>query len=637
MEKQIKLNAIKLFCAALVCTSFIQVKDASAQQSCAKLFSTQIEKDQGPAFLLSLNPNLHNSPPVQAAMEQIKKTTGTSLVKPADRISAWLKQMETATPEYNRQIIKHYRDRSLTKRNEVTQAFFDFQQRILREQGHGTHVYSEDEKAELLDIHLSDQKNSLDRWLNYLFTSNTQDYPMWAKYWGINSIVNLGKFNPENGKFASRSKGQVSPFPELNSEAFAMVVDAMTKKINGRSLEQIKDPELLKQLETRSFEKLYGRALQILAKKVVANSVQGKWVIYKQGSDPRPLVKSLEGMCTGWCTAGEGTAQSQLQNGDFHIFYSLDDAGVPRIPRVAIRMEGANIGEIRGVAANQNLDSAISASSVLKDKLQEFGSKGTAYYKKVNDMKRLTTIEQLVQRKEEISIEDLEFLYEINDSVQGFGQSRDPRIDEIKEKRDQKMDIAKVTGFSPDKISTTTAQAITGKYKCHLGYLDLSGIDSKQIKGLPDIILGSFEMSQKYLVKDFKFPKKILGNFNIIFVESAIDAVFPEFVTGHVSMHLLERAGDTVVFPKHVGGGFVANNLKAANVVIYPENLQGNLFVGLENVKKVVLPKHIGGSLRMPRLKTAETIVWPDVVERPIELTKEIERLVPEHLRSALP
>ena len=69
-----------------------------------------------------------------------------------------------------------------------------------------------------------------------------------------------------------------------------------------------------------------------------------------------PLVKSLQGHGTGWCTAGESTARTQLDGGDFYVYYSNDDKGKPIIPRAVIRMNGDSIGEIRGIAHEQNLD-----------------------------------------------------------------------------------------------------------------------------------------------------------------------------------------------------------------------------------------------------------------------------------------
>ena len=98
-----------------------------------------------------------------------------------------------------------------------------------------------------------------------------------------------------------------------------------------------------------------------------------------------PLVKSLEGRGTRWCTAGEETARQQLSNGDFYVYYTKDKNGEYKIPRIAIRMEGSSIGEIRGVASHQNLEPEM--EEVVEEKLKEFPDRDK-YKKKVHDMKK---------------------------------------------------------------------------------------------------------------------------------------------------------------------------------------------------------------------------------------------------------
>ena len=62
------------------------------------------------------------------------------------------------------------------------------------------------------------------------------------------------------------------------------------------------------------------------------------------GTDHMPLVESLKGYNTGWCTAGESTAKTQLQGGDFYVYYTLDENDEYKVPRIAIRMENNQIG-----------------------------------------------------------------------------------------------------------------------------------------------------------------------------------------------------------------------------------------------------------------------------------------------------
>lgn len=61
------------------------------------------------------------------------------------------------------------------------------------------------------------------------------------------------------------------------------------------------------------------------------------------------------------------TAQTQLQGGDFYVYYSKNTDGADVIPRVAIRMEEDKIAEVRGIAPKQNVDPYI--APVIEEKI----------------------------------------------------------------------------------------------------------------------------------------------------------------------------------------------------------------------------------------------------------------------------
>jgi hypothetical protein len=160
------------------------------------------------------------------------------------------------------------------------------------------------------------------------------------------------------------------------------------------------------------------------------------------------LTKSLQGKGTGWCTAGVNTATAQLENGDFYVYYSKDKLGVPSVPRLAIRMEGGQIAEVRGVAQNQNIDPYI--APVLEEKMSEFGERGEIYKKKAEDMRRLTDIDSRHKSGEDLSQNDLYFLYQVYESIEGFGYGEDTRIAEITSQRDWKQDMSVMYESSSD-------------------------------------------------------------------------------------------------------------------------------------------------------------------------------------------
>lgn len=95
------------------------------------------------------------------------------------------------------------------------------------------------------------------------------------------------------------------------------------------------NPELEKLIESENFGKLYAYAIEkvVPTEESELSITEGEWVKYDKNSDHMPLVASLQGYTTGWCTAGESTAEAQIKGGDFHVYYSKDKEGNNTIPK----------------------------------------------------------------------------------------------------------------------------------------------------------------------------------------------------------------------------------------------------------------------------------------------------------------
>ena len=70
-------------------------------------------------------------------------------------------------------------------------------------------------------------------------------------------------------------------------------------------------------------------------------------------------------------------------------------------------------------------------------------------------MQKLTKIDHKVKDNLDLTKEELAFLYEVNSKIEGFGYERDPRIEEIKEKRNQKKDYALIFDCKEENIGTS--------------------------------------------------------------------------------------------------------------------------------------------------------------------------------------
>ncbi len=409
--------------------------------------------ESNPFFLKKKYGDLHTSIEVTQAAHRTETRIGEKVSQdPATRIQNYLDRFKEITDRKNPderergvEAIKRllYRG-AIIKPENIPDSYWEGQRRMAREQGHGNIDVTEDVKKQQAEILITDQKSTLDNWIDYL-ASEDAVYPDWLKYWTVRNVIGMGEFDKEKKAFTRRSKGTVKPFPDINREALAYVLDAVTKKyakqqINLAMLEEDDKKRFDQLLKEESFPKLYAWAIE----KVTPASVElltiteGKWIKYQKGTDHMPLVESLQGHGTGWCTAGESTAASQLGAGDFYVYYSHDEKGNPRIPRAAIRMQGDGIAEVRGIAPDQNLDPYI--GDVVQKKMTEFPD-GKAYEKKAGDMKQLTMIEKKVKTGNALNKDELTFLYEIHHKIDGFGYQRDPRVNELQSQRNPQVDM----------------------------------------------------------------------------------------------------------------------------------------------------------------------------------------------------
>ena len=399
---------------------------------------------------------LHNAPEVDwAATRHLAHTSEKVSQNILDRIQNYLNRFHEITDRSD----PNDRERGISaikrilynthviKPSDIPEGYWDTQRRIIKERGQAVDLENidwENVKTQNTEAIISDQESSLNKWVDYLLSPDAS-YADSLKYWTLRSILNMASYDKERKIYPQRSNGTTKPFPDLNREALAYVLNAVEKKykgekFDGKAFGVQESTQFEKLLQRENFPKMYAWAIEKVtpADAERLSNIQGQWVKYDQGSDHMPLVYSIQGHGTGWCTAGESTAEKQLLGGDFYLYYSNDSLGKPTIPRAAIRMEGSKIGEVRGIAPEQNLDPFI--APVVEQKLEEFPD-GKEYQKKVVDMKLLTEIDHKTRLGTQLEPSDISFLYEVDTPIQGFGFSRDPRIEDVKKMRNVKTDM----------------------------------------------------------------------------------------------------------------------------------------------------------------------------------------------------
>ena len=586
---------------------------------------------ENPFFLKKKYGDLHTAPEVEQAAHRKEKRTGEKVPQdPAVRIQNYLNRFKEITDRTNPEdrergveAIKRLLYRSaVIKPENIPESYWDTQRRLAREQGHGDIEITDHIRAQQAEIIITDQKSSLDTWVDY-FASPDATYPDWLKYWATRSILSMGEYDKQKKAFTKRTKGTVKPFPDINREALAYVLDAIEKKyekqqINVDVLDQENRAKFEQLLKDENFAKLYAFAIERVTptEGKLLETTAGEWIKYPRNSDHMPLVESLQSHGTGWCTAGESTAEAQLKGGDFYVYYSLDEQGKPRIPRAAIRMQGDAIAEVRGIADDQNLDPYI--GDVVQKKMKDFPD-GKAYEKKAADMKRLTVIEKKTKANETLTKEELALLYEIEAPIQGFGYEKDPRIKEIIAGRNTREDLSRATGFKPDQISLTRTEALTGRVRYHYGSLDLSYRTTAEGLKLPESIGGDLYLPSLSSVEGLKLPESVGGDLALYALISAQGLKFPEFVGGGLYLNMLSlntlSSAQGIKLPESIGRDLNLSSLASAQGLKFPESIGGSLTLSnLASAEGLKLPESIGGDLNLSILTSAQGLKLPESI-----------------------
>jgi hypothetical protein len=325
---------------------------------------------------------------------------------------------------------------------DIPESYFDRQREIARQQGHGDIEITEDMKQQHAEALIADQTASLNAWAEYLNDPHA-DYPAWFRYYTMRNILKLADYDKEKERFRKRSNKTTAPYPELNREALAYVYETLNRRLEGQ---QQNDEHIQQLADQANFNKLYSHAL---AESVPSDPEQlqgtaGEWTTYQQ-LDPeedtdraRQLAQSLQGYGTGWCTAGESTAEGHLRKGDFHVYCSYDGEGQATVPRVAVRMEHGKVAEVRGIDTGQNLEPAI--TDIAMERVKDLPG-GEQYLQAAEDMNRVTDIETRARQGEKLTARDVYFLYEYGGQIQSFGYKKDPRIGELLFGRDPLADL----------------------------------------------------------------------------------------------------------------------------------------------------------------------------------------------------
>ena len=564
--------------------------------------------------------NLHNSDRVLRA-SNVSDKKRERLLKYFERLEELHNRVsETRSVNGEKLLKSFYYDLYVIKPENIPDAYFQNQVRLARERGYGNIELTEEDKRRMTEEVIDDQKKSLDKWIEYfLYDEESKSYEMWEKYWVFQGLQNLGKYDKETGKFSKRDKTTVYPFPPVEREYIFTTLKLMEDFLKDKKSEE----DIKQALSTGNFKLLYEYVIKqsFLKGEHQSNSTDGKWIKYEQGSDYNILRNSLQGYYTGWCTAaGENFAKDQLEDGDFYVYYTLDENGDAKVPRIAIRMDGKNkIGEIRGISGKQNMEPEM--MPILEEKLKEFPDRDK-YLKKEHDMKLLTLIDKKVNNNIELNLGELKFLYEIDDKISGFGFMEDPRIKEIKSKRNIKRDYSIIFNIKEEDVALSQEECLNNpkKFKFFRGRISLDSLTSAEGLVLPESIGGSIYLNSLTNAEGLVLPQYVGGDIFLSHLTNADGLVLPESIGGGIYLNSLTSA-DGLVFPESIGGGIDLRSLTNADGLVLPQHVGGNIFLRhLTSAEGLVLPQHVDGNIYLSSLTSAEGLVLPKSIGYSINL-----------------
>src|SRR3990167_9380746 len=460
---------------------------------------------ENPDFLKKKYQDLHTAKDVERAALNTERSVGEDVGQnPADRIQNYLDRLERLAldPDKEQPRAKMFggepRPRALSLLREMVMNRYirphqekmaegaaRVEERAAREMGLEAH-YGEQELEQRGDIAVEDLEKSLDQWISYLSDAN-EPYPVWFRYYAFRNVLDLGDYDKDKGEFTKRSPGSFHLFPDIDRGALGYVqqmiearkgkavLERLQQAQKSAALENIPDEQLITQAKAKqfgnlSFAKQYAEAIKQSGEITpeMRQETKGAWVKYQKDTDPTALWASLQNKGTAWCTKGFATAEKQLEGGDFYVYYTADRQGKPSIPRIAIRMQGDSVGEVRGVADNdQNLEGNM--AEIAEEKMKDLP--GSERYKKASaDMKQLTAIERKIKQGENFNRNELVFLYELESPIAYFGYEKDPRIAELRSTRNPREDAPIVLDCKPEEIAWSQKE-IKPDIKAYIGPL----------------------------------------------------------------------------------------------------------------------------------------------------------------------
>ena len=341
---------------------------------------------------------------------------------------------------------------------DIPDAYWRQQEQILRDNGQGREL-SRDEKETLAEDLIEKQRESINTWSNYLGDKDCP-YPLWFKVYAFDGVSKMGLINKETKEFEKRDKTTVASFPTLNPEVLAKVYRNINEFYGVDKEDWLAqhpdDEKLVSLVKSGNFPKLYAKELfetkTIIKTPEKPEDIEGDWFTYQLG-DEDELSKAAEG--TGWCIADPNVAHNYLEYGNYghSTNEGTDEESSSKAKFIIFKLKAPNspdgystngvasirldpdgmVTEVSGLNEGQAIEDSLIPT--VKEKVLSLpGDK--EFLQKFEDKQTLIRLDHKLQKGEDLTKEELSFLYELDRPIATLDtyNDEDPRITELKEK-----------------------------------------------------------------------------------------------------------------------------------------------------------------------------------------------------------
>ena len=408
---------------------------------------------------------------VESSFNKARKRGEKLLGKNNERRNyAYLSRLEKLIDKYGNDGEKRLWQKSinndlLVKYEDIPESYWNSKRQELRDNGDGSVELTESLKHKYYEKERELQKGSLEKWANYLGDEHSP-YPLWFKVYAWDGMTKMGRYNKEKGKYETRNESTVAPYPNPDAEVLARVFDVVNHYHGNNEREFYTEEgerniKLEQIVQSGSFPKIFNAIQQDIAPIIEppekAEDVHGEWLEYGLG-DEDDIARAARG--TGWCVASSSVGRHYLEYGTYghddeyndignieennsnqqnhakFILFHLKDEKTGKLAKNAcasIRLDpDGQVAEISGLKVGQALDDSLVSTVEKKVKSLPNGEK---FLEAFADKNRLITLDRKMKNKQDLSKDDLEFLYEIHKPIKTLDtyNSYDPRIDELKQ------------------------------------------------------------------------------------------------------------------------------------------------------------------------------------------------------------